>query len=71
MQLEPVVPDLGVQQYPGYRNRPDPVLPTGYSYLRGVLDVCDASGLGVDQQACARHPYSPRYLPSPGRAMAA
>jgi mannonate dehydratase len=65
LHLDLVVPNFGIQEYMGHRAPADQVFRTGYSYQGGMLDLSDAPGLGVDvdEEAAARFPYAPRYLP--------
>lgn len=43
----------------------DEVFPHGYHYDGGYLHPAETPGLGVDidEQAAARYPYAPAYLP--------
>ena len=65
LHLDLTVPNFGIQEYMGYPDVTGEVFRTSFSYADGMLDLDDTPGLGVevDEQAAARHPYDPKYLP--------
>lgn len=65
LHLDLNVPNFGIQEYMGHLDPIGEVFATGYTYAEGMLDLSDAPGLGVDvdEEAAARYPYAPRYLP--------
>jgi mannonate dehydratase len=65
LHLDLTVPNFGIQEYMGHLDPIGEVFTTGYTYAEGMLDLSDAPGLGVDvdEEAAARYPYAPRYLP--------
>jgi mannonate dehydratase len=65
LHMDLVAPNFGIQEYMGHLDPAGEVFRTGYTYGDGMLDVSDAPGLGVevDEEAAARYPYTPKYLP--------
>jgi mannonate dehydratase len=65
VHLDTAVPNFGIQEHMGYPPLVSEVFRTEVSYADGHLHVGEAPGLGVDydDQAAARFPYSPKYLP--------
>ncbi len=65
VHMDLVAPNFGVQEYMGHLDPAGEVFRGGYHLADGMLDVSDAPGLGVefDEEAAARYPYSPKYLP--------
>ncbi|MEV0055270.1 D-mannonate dehydratase ManD [Saccharopolyspora shandongensis] len=59
------VPNFGIQEYMGHRDPAGEVFRTGYKFENGYMHPGDAPGLGVevDEQAAAKFPYDPKYLP--------
>jgi len=59
------IPNFGVQEYMGHREEAHEVFTTTYSLRDGYMHPGDQPGLGVlfDEQAAARYPFEPRYLP--------
>jgi mannonate dehydratase len=59
------IPNFGLQEYMGHREEAHDVFTTGYSFRDGYMHPGDRPGLGVlfDEQAAARYPFEPRYLP--------
>jgi mannonate dehydratase len=59
------IPNFGIQEYMGHRSPAEEVFRVGYSFADGFMHPGDAPGLGVtfDEEAAARHPYAPKYLP--------
>lgn len=65
LHLDLVAPNFGIQEYMGHLDPAGEVFSTRYAYAEGMLDLDDTPGLGVDvdEDAAARYPYQPRYLP--------
>jgi mannonate dehydratase len=59
------VPNFGIQEYMGYTDEVGEVFRSGVRFERGMLHPSEEPGLGVeyDDEAAARFPYEPRYLP--------
>ena len=59
------IPNFGIQEYMGHREEAREVFGTNYTFRDGYLHPGDQPGLGVtfDEQAAARFPYEPKYLP--------
>ena len=59
------IPNFGIQEYMGHRSPAEEVFQTSYSFADGYMHPGDAPGLGVtfDEEAAARYPYAPKYLP--------
>jgi mannonate dehydratase len=59
------IPNFGVQEYMGHTGPHAEVFRTSYTYADGHMHPGNAPGLGVefDEEAAARHPYDPKYLP--------
>ncbi|GAA1429504.1 D-galactonate dehydratase family protein [Microlunatus lacustris] len=59
------IPNFGIQEYMGHRSPAEEVFETSYSFADGFMHPGDAPGLGVsfDEEAAARYPYAPKYLP--------
>ncbi|WP_017613350.1 D-mannonate dehydratase ManD [Nocardiopsis salina] len=59
------IPNLGIQEYMGHRSPAEEVFTSSYSVEDGHAHPGDAPGIGVefDEEAAARFPYEPRYLP--------
>jgi mannonate dehydratase len=59
------IPNFGLQEYMGHREEAREVFTTTYSLRDGYMHPGDQPGLGVlfDEQAAARYPFEPRYLP--------
>ncbi|CAA9299391.1 MAG: Mannonate dehydratase [uncultured Friedmanniella sp.] len=59
------IPNFGIQEYMGHRPPAQEVFRTSYSFADGYMHPGDAPGLGVtfDEEAAARYPYAPKYLP--------
>jgi mannonate dehydratase len=59
------IPNFGVQEYMGHRAPADQVFRSAYSFNDGYMHPGDEQGLGVefDEEAAARFPYDPKYLP--------
>jgi len=59
------IPNFGIQEYMGHRSPAEEVFRTSYSFADGYMHPGDAPGLGVtfDEEAAARYPYAPKYLP--------
>ncbi|SCX44437.1 mannonate dehydratase [Klenkia marina] len=65
VHLDTTVPNFGIQEYMGFTDETGEVFRSGVTFSKGMLDVSDAPGLGVeyDDEAAARFPYEARYLP--------
>jgi mannonate dehydratase len=65
LHLDLVAPNFGIQEYMGHPDPTGEVFRVGYTHAEGMLDLSEAPGLGVDvdEDAAARYPYVPRYLP--------
>ncbi|MFB9239898.1 D-mannonate dehydratase ManD [Plantactinospora siamensis] len=65
LHLDISIPNFGLQEYMRHTPETDAVFPHGYHYDGGYLHPGEAPGLGVDidEEAAARYPYSPAYLP--------
>ncbi|MFD7920089.1 D-mannonate dehydratase ManD [Streptomyces sp. NPDC059740] len=65
LHLDLSIPNFGMQEYmahlPGYEE----VFRTSWTFEDGLMHPGDAPGIGVefDEDAAARYPYSPKYLP--------
>ena len=59
------IPNFGIQEYMGHRSPAEEVFRTSYSFADGFMHPGEAPGLGVtfDEEAAARYPYAPKYLP--------
>ncbi|GAA1180946.1 D-mannonate dehydratase ManD [Nesterenkonia xinjiangensis] len=65
LHVDMSIPNFGVQEYMGHRPPADEVFSVSYSISEGHAHPGDAPGIGVtfDEEAAARHPYDPKYLP--------
>jgi mannonate dehydratase len=65
LQLDIAIPNFGLQEYMRHTDQTDQVFPHDYHFEGGYLHPSEAPGLGVDidEEAAARYPYSPAYLP--------
>jgi mannonate dehydratase len=65
LQLDIAIPNFGLQEYMRHTDQTDEVFPHDYHFEGGYLHPADVPGLGVDidEEAAARYPYSPAYLP--------
>lgn len=65
VHLDVTVPNFGVQEYMEHSPLTHEVFHTSYEFRAGALHPSSAPGLGVelDEQAAARFPYDPKYLP--------
>lgn len=65
LHLDLTVPNFGIQEYMGHLDPAGEVFKTTYTFADGYLHPGDAPGLGVelDEEAAARYPYQPKYLP--------
>ncbi len=65
LHLDLTVPNFGIQEYMGHLEPASEVFRTTYTFEDGYMHPGDAPGLGVeiDEEAAARYPYEPRYLP--------
>ena len=59
------IPNFGIQEYMGHRSPAEEVFRTSYSFADGFMHPGEEPGLGVtfDEEAAARYPYAPKYLP--------
>jgi mannonate dehydratase len=59
------VPNFGVQEYMGFPKEALDVFPHAWTFDRGMMHPGEAPGHGVDidEEAAARYPYDPAYLP--------
>ncbi|WDZ83512.1 D-mannonate dehydratase ManD [Micromonospora cathayae] len=65
LHLDIAIPNFGLQEYMRHTAETDVVFPHAYRFADGYLHPGEAPGLGVDidEEAAARYPYSPAYLP--------
>ena len=65
LHLDLAIPNFGLQEYMRHTPETDAVFPHGYHYDGGYLHPSEDPGLGVDidEDAAARYPYKPAYLP--------
>jgi mannonate dehydratase len=65
LHLDIAIPNFGLQEYMRHTEQTDEVFPNGYHFDGGYLHPAEVPGLGVDidEEAAARYPYSPAYLP--------
>jgi mannonate dehydratase len=65
LHLDVSIPNFGLQEYMPHDVATDEVFPHGYRFEAGYLHPSEAPGLGVDidEEAAARFPYQPAYLP--------
>lgn len=65
LHLDMAIPNFGIQEYMGHRDPAGEVFQTNYSFHNGLMHPGDAPGLGVEvnEEAAARFPYDPKYLP--------
>ncbi|MCK9794422.1 D-galactonate dehydratase family protein [Isoptericola sp. 4D.3] len=65
VHVDLAVPNFGIQEHMGHTPHTADVFRSDVSYADGMLHPSDAPGLGVeyDDEAAARFPYEPRYLP--------
>jgi mannonate dehydratase len=65
LQLDISIPNFGIQEYMRHTDETDAVFPHGYRFAGGGLHPAEEPGLGVDidEDAAARYPYRPAYLP--------
>jgi mannonate dehydratase len=65
LHLDLAIPNFGLQEYMRHTPETDEVFPHGYHFEGGYLHPAEQPGLGVDldEEAAARHPYVPAYLP--------
>lgn len=59
------IPNFGVQEYMGHVSPAEEVFKTSYTFSDGYMHPGDLPGIGVtfDEEAAARFPYDPKYLP--------
>ncbi|MFD6099717.1 D-mannonate dehydratase ManD [Nocardiopsis flavescens] len=65
LHVDLTIPNFGIQENMGHTGPVGEVFRTGYTFADGYMHPGDAPGLGVefDEEAAARFPYEPRYLP--------
>jgi mannonate dehydratase len=65
VHLDLTIPNFGIQEYMGFPEQTAEVFRSGVTLEAGMLNPSDAPGLGVeyDDEAAAKFPYDPRYLP--------
>ncbi|MFD7655491.1 D-mannonate dehydratase ManD [Actinosynnema sp. NPDC059797] len=65
VHVDLAVPNFGIQEHMGHVDGVDEVFRTGVRFADGMLHPSEEPGLGVeyDDEAAARFPYEPRYLP--------
>ena len=65
LHVDMAVPNFGIQEYMGHREPADEVFRFDWTFHNGLMHPGDAPGLGVDvdEEAAARFPYDPKYLP--------
>jgi mannonate dehydratase len=65
LHVDVSVPNFGVQEYMPHTAETDAVFPHDYFFESGFLHPGESPGLGIDidEEAAARFPYSPAYLP--------
>ncbi|MET7543076.1 D-mannonate dehydratase ManD [Streptomyces sp. NPDC005507] len=65
VHLDVTVPNFGIQEYMEHSPLTHEVFHTSYEFHEGALYPSPAPGLGVelDEEAAARFPYNPKYLP--------
>ncbi|MFC3997309.1 D-mannonate dehydratase ManD [Nocardiopsis sediminis] len=65
LHVDLAVPNFGIQEYMGHTGPVGEVFRTSYTFTDGYMHPGEAPGLGVefDEEAAARFPYDPRYLP--------
>jgi len=65
LHLDVSIPNFGLQEYMPHDAATDEVFPHGYRFDSGYLHPSETPGLGVDidEEAAARFPYQPAYLP--------
>ena len=65
LHLDIAIPNFGLQEYMRHTPETDAVFPHGYQFADGYLHPAEEPGLGVDidEEAAARYPYAPAYLP--------
>ncbi|WP_089153958.1 D-mannonate dehydratase ManD [Micromonospora sp. NBS 11-29] len=65
LHLDLAIPNFGLQEYMRHTEATDEVFPHGYHFADGYLHPAETPGLGVDidEEAAARFPYAPAYLP--------
>ncbi|MFF4774911.1 D-mannonate dehydratase ManD [Microtetraspora fusca] len=70
VHLDVTVPNFGIQEYMGHSPLTHEVFQPSYELRDGALYPSEAPGLGVelDEEAAARFPYEPKYLPVGRRA---
>ena len=65
LHVDLTIPNFGIQEYMGHREEAREVFGTAYTFRDGYMHPGDQPGLGVtfDEEAAARYPYDPKYLP--------
>jgi mannonate dehydratase len=65
LHVDIAVPNFGIQEYMPHTAETDAVFPHDYRFEAGFLHPGESPGLGVDidEEAAARFPYAPAYLP--------
>ncbi|MGW4466784.1 D-mannonate dehydratase ManD [Micromonospora sp. NBC_01796] len=65
LHLDLSIPNFGIQEYMDHLDPAGEVFHVGYRFADGMLHLDDEPGIGVrfDEEAAARYPYTPRYLP--------
>lgn len=65
LHLDLAIHNFGIQEFAPHRPETLEVFRVGYRFEDGYLHPGDAPGIGVtvDEEAAARYPYSPAYLP--------
>jgi mannonate dehydratase len=65
LHVDLAIPNFGIQEYMGHRDPAGEVFQTNWTFNNGLMHPGDAPGLGVEvnEDAAARFPYDPKYLP--------
>jgi mannonate dehydratase len=65
LHVDLAIPNFGIQEYMGHRAEAAEVFHTAYTFRDGYMHPGDLPGIGVtfDEDAAARYPYDPKYLP--------
>jgi mannonate dehydratase len=65
LHVDMSIPNFGIQEYMGHREPANEVFTTSYTFNDGYMHPGDAPGIGVEfnEEAAARFPFDPKYLP--------
>jgi mannonate dehydratase len=65
LHVDMSIPNFGIQEYMGHREPANEVFTSSYTFNDGYMHPGDVPGIGVEfnEEAAARFPFDPKYLP--------